>query len=456
MKESTRIIELDGRTGEGGGQLVRIACVLAAVATQPIRITNVRGNRAGPRGGGLKAQHVSSIEWLAKATGADVEGLFVGSHTLEFRPRRKPSGLRDRTIKIIAESPAASIMLIFQAIFPFLLFASSNGSDDGKSPSCPVDLEIMGGTNVSFSLSYEYLDQVLLPTIEEAFPAIRVERELKSRGWHQGKSRHGTVAFKIYPLPIGEPLVPRSAATSGGSYHYHRHESNKNKSNGVHKVDVSLIAPATMHSPLSKALAQDLDDLFPNVDVTFKIMEDSGSDSRVYVLLVAISPKCSPETGCTQPRRRWGRDILTAVPKNKHAKNNKNRKKNNNNNNDQNQETTFSENISRKLSRDLYEEISTGGDVDEYLHDQLVIFQALASGRTSFPRSTASDGTSSNQHHGKDEEVSRKKLQEPFGEGSTHTTTARWVTTELLPGVVWYNDGRVCDGVGMRMDKTHT
>jgi RNA 3'-terminal phosphate cyclase (ATP) len=53
MKEKTPIIELDGRTGEGGGQLVRIACALAAVASQPIRITNVRGNREGPRGGGM-------------------------------------------------------------------------------------------------------------------------------------------------------------------------------------------------------------------------------------------------------------------------------------------------------------------------------------------------------------------------------------------------------------------
>jgi len=52
-KKDSKIIELDGRTGEGGGQLVRIACALASVATQPIRIINVRGNREGPRGGGM-------------------------------------------------------------------------------------------------------------------------------------------------------------------------------------------------------------------------------------------------------------------------------------------------------------------------------------------------------------------------------------------------------------------
>ena len=45
-------IELDGRTGEGGGQLVRVAIGLAALTTQPVRITHVRGNREGPRGGG--------------------------------------------------------------------------------------------------------------------------------------------------------------------------------------------------------------------------------------------------------------------------------------------------------------------------------------------------------------------------------------------------------------------
>jgi hypothetical protein len=53
MTGKTPIIELDGRTGEGGGQRVRIACALAAVATHPVRITNVRGNREGPRGGGM-------------------------------------------------------------------------------------------------------------------------------------------------------------------------------------------------------------------------------------------------------------------------------------------------------------------------------------------------------------------------------------------------------------------
>jgi RNA 3'-terminal phosphate cyclase (ATP) len=47
-----KLVKLDGRTGEGGGQLVRVAVALAALTGTPLRIDNVRGNREGKRGGG--------------------------------------------------------------------------------------------------------------------------------------------------------------------------------------------------------------------------------------------------------------------------------------------------------------------------------------------------------------------------------------------------------------------
>jgi RNA 3'-terminal phosphate cyclase (ATP) len=47
-----KIIKLDGRTGEGGGQLVRVAVALAALTGTPLQIDHVRGNRPGGRGGG--------------------------------------------------------------------------------------------------------------------------------------------------------------------------------------------------------------------------------------------------------------------------------------------------------------------------------------------------------------------------------------------------------------------
>lgn len=47
-----KLIKLDGRVGEGGGQLVRVAISLAAITGTPVRIDHVRGNREGSRGGG--------------------------------------------------------------------------------------------------------------------------------------------------------------------------------------------------------------------------------------------------------------------------------------------------------------------------------------------------------------------------------------------------------------------
>lgn len=60
--EPQKAVKLDGRKGEGGGQLVRVAITLAAITGTPIVIQNVRANRErGGRGGGkLSALTLSS------------------------------------------------------------------------------------------------------------------------------------------------------------------------------------------------------------------------------------------------------------------------------------------------------------------------------------------------------------------------------------------------------------
>ncbi|KAL7621479.1 hypothetical protein AAE478_008802 [Parahypoxylon ruwenzoriense] len=410
-------LQLDGRTGEGGGQLVRIACALAAVTSQPIRIYHVRGNREGKRGGGLKAQHVAAIEWLADATGAEVDGLTVGSHSLEFRPSLPPTTLERRKFNIVAGSSASSTSLIFQAIFPFLLFA---GTTSGE----PVELEIHGGTNVSFSLSYEYLDQVLLPSLQDKFGII-VERQLKKRSWAIGPLRQACIWLRFQPLAPGQALrlqEPWNRPTTTEDFKLKR-------------INVSMLIPHTLQESLEKALASDLGQLFPGVDTNFAVIEDSRHDARMYTLLVAQS-----ETGL-----RWGRDYLyDRARKNKTP-------------------GALSSEISRKVCKDLFEEITIRGVVDEYLQDQLVVFQALAEGRTSFHRgaqpadvvidSGASDDISDLDASIKDLKLEKRmrkdSTHEPFGEGSTHTTTVRWVASKLLPAAQWYNNGSVCDGASV-------
>jgi hypothetical protein len=49
------LVELDGRTGEGGGQVIRVAVALASLRGVGIHIHHVRGNRSGNKGTGNRS-----------------------------------------------------------------------------------------------------------------------------------------------------------------------------------------------------------------------------------------------------------------------------------------------------------------------------------------------------------------------------------------------------------------
>ncbi|KAI1259537.1 RNA 3'-terminal phosphate cyclase [Xylariaceae sp. FL1019] len=424
MRTPTPII-LDGRTGEGGGQLVRLACALAAVTSQPVRIDNVRGNRpgrAGGRGGGLKAQHVSAVQWLSEVTNAEVEGLAVGSKTLEFKPSLLPTALEDRKIKIVAGSKVASTLLIFQAVFPYLLFASNENED-------PIELEIHGGTNCSFSPSFEYLDQVLLPTLQDRY-GITVQRKLGARAWTLGPPERGCIWVKFQPISPGQKL--KLLRPWGEQY--------DPKDFDIEHIDVSILVPQEVLGPLEKALTHLLAEAFPGTIVNFVLLEASSHPARMYALAVARSA-----TGL-----RWGQDYL-------YDQKYKDKKP-----------AVLAANIAKKVANGLYAQAVTRGTVvDEYLEDQLVVFQALAEGRTQFPTKEMGDENGDNKSHhiGNTEdwadevvdlpiegELRKDKTDGPIGDGSTHTTTARWVASEILPDLKWFNKGFICDGVGISFD----
>jgi RNA 3'-terminal phosphate cyclase len=81
-----RVPRIDGSTGEGGGQLLRMAVCLAAITEENYLIRKIRFNRQG--GTGLKRQHLSAVNWLAAVSGAEVEGNSVKSQRLDFLPGR--------------------------------------------------------------------------------------------------------------------------------------------------------------------------------------------------------------------------------------------------------------------------------------------------------------------------------------------------------------------------------
>ena len=105
----------------------------------------------------------------------------------------------------------------------------------------------------------------------------------------------------------------------------------------------------------------------------------------------------------------------------------------------------------------MHEEVSLAGEVDEHLQDQLICFQAVSEGYSSFLRLDSPVSTEDV------EEVSaamaalqngaggerKAKIVEPFGHGSLHTKTARWVAAEMLPEAEFFKKGDIVKGAGI-------
>ncbi|TXT56692.1 MAG: RNA 3'-terminal phosphate cyclase [Candidatus Thorarchaeota archaeon] len=183
------MIELDGSYGEGGGQILRSAIALSALAKRAIRISNIRAGRSNP---GLRRQHLAGIEVIAKLTDAKVKGLEVGSTKVEFRPSEKRGGFLEYDI-----GTAGAISLLLQAALPVAVFAPEQ-----------VELHIRGGTDVAWSPPIDYIQNVFVPIIERMGCTIKI---------HQIKRGHypkGGGKVKVIIEPVKE-LQPIDATNFG-------------------------------------------------------------------------------------------------------------------------------------------------------------------------------------------------------------------------------------------------
>ncbi|KAF2868186.1 RNA 3'-terminal phosphate cyclase domain-containing protein [Massariosphaeria phaeospora] len=365
------LVHLEGTTLEGGGQLLRIALGLSSLTGIPIRITNIRGKRS--RGGGLKAQHLTSVQWLGRASNAQLTGAELKSKEITFTPSTDDIFKWSSDVQISQSTPG-SINLVLQAILPYLLFSGAKKR---------MKLRITGGTNVSNSPSYDYVTQVLLPMLAHiGIPPI--QSDLHSRGWSQGSNSLGSVTYTIKPLT--KPL-PSFQLTKRGT---------------IQSVQATILAPKSyeqqIRDELNLMFEKREEAIFgerePEIGITF---EDSRHDKRFYLLLVATS------TTGIKLGRDWLYDHGVRAGK----------------------IDAVISNLVKKVAGDLIGEIEHGGCVDEYLRDQLVVYQALARGQSRV------DGGRSN-----------RVLKEP----SLHTQTAQWVVGELI-GVQFDEEGS-CDGIG--------
>ncbi|EME44838.1 hypothetical protein DOTSEDRAFT_70780 [Dothistroma septosporum NZE10] len=387
-------LEMDGRTLEGGGQLIRVALCISALIGRAVKIDNIRGNRSG--GGGLKAQHLACVKWLAHACNAHVDGAEKGSKTLLFNPDTNRAGLspafkkntiHGRAVYLckLEIGTAGSTGLALQAILPFVLFSRFPTQD-------PVQLTVSGGTNVSGSPSFEYVKYVLVPTLERiGLPPATIE--LQKRGWSHGGSNIGSYVLVMQPRK--EMVLPA----------FELQQIEPESLQSLSHLRVIFLGPKHCHEEFKSYFnwrTESQKSPWPDEADMELVCEDSGHDKRLYLFMAATIPwpPSSADSHSTQ-RKQYvlGADYLYDKKITKH-------------------ERAIKEMVDRVSSK-MRSKWESGSQIDEHMRDQLIIFQALAKGTSQI-----------------------QDAEEP----SLHARTAEWVAKKML-GVQFDVEGN-CEGNG--------
>ncbi|KAJ5777018.1 hypothetical protein N7520_000264 [Penicillium odoratum] len=440
-----RHIELDGRTLEGGGQLVRNALALSALTSRTVTINHVRGNRGKP---GLKASHAAAVKLLAEISRSKVNGGEVGSQCVTFEPKAPASD--ESTSSNFHKSPLVSLLelsvqpeytiqlptpgsvfLIFQALYPYLLHVGSRAETD-----C-VKVTITGGTNGSSSPSYDYASQVMAPNFAQlGLPPLSID--LHKRGWTIGPIEMGTVTFHVHPLGsiVNDEGAPDTRFPQINIMDY---EHGK-----ITQIDITVLAPDSKLSGESKTVRKYIEkqtrrrlrqvvqimdssnfdiptdpdsDRADIVPITIHTSEPTTHRSRVYLLLVAHT-----STGFRIGVDGFMGNEKASGPPNKKHKNGK-KAKHHETRDHQIQAHESVTSCIDALIEVFVEEISKQGRdpakdakrsvLDLHMRDQIVVFEALGEA-----------------HGGTDKTKSRQQEGEQYW--SLHTQTSKWVCQKML------------------------
>lgn len=185
-------MELDGSSGEGGGQILRTALALAMCTGRPLALTNIRAQRPKP---GLMRQHLTCVQAAAAVCSATVEGAVAGSQTLRFVPAAVRAG--DYAFNV---GSAGSCTLVLQTVLPALMGAAG-----------PSRVTLGGGTHNPMAPPFHFLARSFAPLLRRL--GVGLDLELRRHGFYPAGG--GEIVASIRPAAAGLDafdLVLRGAA----------------------------------------------------------------------------------------------------------------------------------------------------------------------------------------------------------------------------------------------------
>eukprot|EP00435_Cladocopium_sp_Y103_P030006 s802_g7.t1 len=326
------LLQIDGATLEGGGQLLRNSAAYAATLQRGISICNVRGGRSTP---GLRPAHLAALDALARLSGATLSGAAVGSGHVTFVAK----GAATAALEVVDAGTGGSTMLMLQAMLPMMLARS--GLEGGR----PMEVMFKGGTNVcspgrTFEINapqVDYVQLVLFPVLRKFF-GVTLELQVKQRGFLQGG---GEVLVRCsaptWPLRAAEMVEPGEILEVAGTLY---------RSAAVPQN----VLPRMLEGQLKKRpggaavlLKEKLPQVVPHLECQ-ECPTANGADACGLVLVLRSS------TGC-----HFGGDSMG-------------------------RKGTMAEAVGEEAARKACAAYERGGCGDEHLEDQLVIFMALAKG----------------------------------------------------------------------------
>ena len=183
-------IPMDGRAGEGGGQILRTSLALSALTGRTLVMDHIRAKRSKP---GLLRQHLTAVRAAQTIADARVSGAELGSGSLRFEPGAIRGG--EHTFAV---GTAGSAVLVFQTVLPMLL----------RAPE-PSVVRFEGGTHNQSAPTYDFLEKVFAPMLRRM--GARLEVSLERYGFYPAGGGAFTVRVEpgeLRPLEGAMALEP--------------------------------------------------------------------------------------------------------------------------------------------------------------------------------------------------------------------------------------------------------